>query len=831
MSVQSTTTSPPSPPVGANPVGATSGATSGATMGGATVGGAPVGGAPSGAPVGGAFGVAAPKGAANFPPPPVLRRSSSLAAPSTGGSGLGGEESKSNKNNKNNNNTSSSNFAAAAPAVRICIDEDIEAVAKKAEKASMQDAMASKNVGSGRGSSGTSSSSSSSSGTFSSSSAAAAFAANDFATGVGTGMRVRNAALQAVYPGPTGPKLAVMRDLDEGTPEMLPFDFLLLALTGISALWGGLKEKLFPAKAFLEHLPLLAAVPVVVLQAVADQLSATPGRFDTFEVTDVHGNTHYLSSRVFEAAATTGMIRSEHLGKGVITVDQLPAEYIIGGAMCCMTHGPNVLFFSAADRNGVGGKTDAEKERWMPLLAAAGLNAAQQKIFFKNPSAFWANGAPSMRRSGPAWETLAREFKNKVESKLVDAGDADFSVPRAVDAFLNWKQHTTMPCVGDSMSEGGRVHSSKIREMMAAYDASETQILCALASAMMDQEIPTHRVADCVLLPGGRPDKDTGLPRYTIVFGNECPDVARMQHVLAMRKYTAARLLGAIDDDSAAGGGASSKRSSTSSSSSDGGGAAKRVRFATPIQTLVNAVLESRGALIVQDFDLALFLVSIDGWKRFASKAELLAFIGREFGFTAEQVTAYMAKVQVFLEANPQLVILTANSERNVRQILEWFDCRVPFIFSVYDWRAEVAAKIQGLQLTPDEFSLLHRVLCKGKDFDKEYAAHGSPPGAFANFVGETTDLATSLANVDSKCTKAKWIQANITCPFIFVDDSPSECDSVAAIGGSNGKVLNIKRPDKVAPGAPRDISQYGQFHNHPILRETPTTNPTTLVL
>ena len=342
---------------------------------------------------------------------------------------------------------------------------------------------------------------------------------------------------------------------------------------------------------------------------------------------------------------------------------------------------------------------------------------------------------------------------------------------------------------------------------------------------MMDQEIPTHRVANCMLLPG-RPDRKTGLPRYTIVFGNECPDVERMHHVLAMRKYTAARLLGAIEDDSASGGGASSKRSS---SSSDGGGAAKRVRFATPIQTLVKAVIESCGVLIVQDFDLALFLVSIDGWKRFASKAELLAFIGREFGFTAEQVTAYMAKVQVFLEANPQLMILTANSERNVRQILEWFDCRVPFIFSVYDWRAEVATKTHGLQLTPDEFSLLHRVLCKGND-----SLHSD---AFNELVlrcnpdADEMALAAVLAETAKKCTKAAWIEANITCPFIFIDDSPSECDSVAAIGGSNGKVLKIKRPAKVAPGTPRNIAEHGQFHNHPILRETPSTNPATLLL
>lgn len=735
---------------------------------------------------------------------PSLGRTLSVApsvvpsvAPSVGGAL--GDETKS-------DSSASIGASAGAPGAAA-----IEEMAKKAEEASLQDVVNSKvthkvtgktaNISGGN------------------------FANNaHYDTGVGTPMSVRNGALEAVYT--TGPKLAVMRDLDEGLPEMLPFGFLFFALTGISALWGGLKEKLFPTKAFLEHLPLLAAVSVVVLQAVADQLSATPGRFDTFEVTDVRGKTHYLSSRVFEAAATTGMIRSDHLGKGVITVDQLPDEYIIGGAMCCMTHGPSVLFFSASDRNGIGGKTGAEKARWMPLLVAAGLNAAQQEIFFKNPSAFWANGAPSMRQSGPAWKTLVREFKNKVESKLVDAGDADFSVSRAVGAFLNWRKHITMPCVGDSMSEGGDVHSSKIREMMVVYNASATQILCALASAMMDQEIPTHRVANCMLLPG-RPDRKTGLPRYTIVFGNECPDVARMQHVLAMRKYTAARLLGAIEDDSASGGGASSKRSS--SSSSDGGGAAKRVRFATPIQTLVKAVIESCGVLIVQDFDLALFLVSIDGWKRFASKAELLSFIGREFGFTAEQVTAYMAKVQVFLEANPQLMILTANSERNVRQILEWFDCRVPFIFSVYDWRAEVAAKTHGLQLTSDEFSLLHRVLCKGKD-----SLHSD---AFNELVlrcnpdADEMAIAAVLAETAKKCTKAAWIEANITCPFIFIDDSPSECDSVAAIGGSNGKVLKIKRPAKVAPGTPRNIAEHGQFHNHPILRETPSTNPATLLL
>jgi len=651
--------------------------------------------------------------------------------------------------------------------------------------------------------------------------------------GTHTSAALRDSALEAVY---SGTKLGVMRELDcIGGEPMRPFDSLLSMLTDISALWGGLNEDIFPAKAFLEHLPLLAAVPVATLQVVADELSATPGRFNTFEVTDVHGNTHFLSSRVFESTAAVGMIHSDHLANGVVTVDQLPDEYFIGGAMCCMMHRTNVLFFSDADRNGVGGKTDAEKARWMPLLVAAGLNAAQQKIFFKNPSAFWASGAPTMRRSGPAWGTMHRAFTGKVQRKLVDAADGDFSVSGAVDAFLNWTDHITMPCVGDSMSEGGTVPSSKLRKMMNAHGASKQQILCALACAMLDQEIQTHLATDCVLLPG-RPDKLTGLPRYTIVIRNECADVSGMQHVLATRKYTAAHLLGLFDGN--ASGCASSKRSS---SIGNGGGAAKkqRVCFATPIQTLVKAVRESRDALIIQDFDLALFLASVDGWKRFSCKVELLAFIEREFGFDAEQVTAYMVKVHAFLESNTQLMILTANSERNVHQILEWFDCRVPFIFSIYDWRAEVAAKTHHLKLTSDEFSLLHRVLCKGKDVFNECTGHGSTPDAFGEVVlrcnpnADEMALAAMLAATDGECTKAKFVKDNIQkqCPFIFIDDSPSECSSVAAIGGSNGKVLKIKRPDKVTPGTPRNIADHGQFHNHPILRETPSTNPATLLL
>ena len=229
--------------------------------------------------------------------------------------------------------------------------------------------------------------------------------------------------------------------------------------------------------------------------------------------------------------------------------------------------------------------------------------------------------------------------------------------------------------------------------------------------------------------------------------------------------------------------------------------------------------------LCVQDFDMALFVASVDSWKHFETKEKLLAFIEHEFGFTEDQVTVYMVKVQIYLKANPHLMILTANSGRNVRQILQWFECIVPFILSIYDWRAEYAFETYHLKVTPDQFSALHRVLCKGKSLQKECADHDMPVERFAELEASVTT--NILAAVYAHCTKANWIEANIHCPYIFVDDSRSECRSVAAIGG---KVLRIDRPDRVEHGAPRDICQYGQFNNHPVLSKAPATDPSTLL-
>ena len=354
---------------------------------------------------------------------------------------------------------------------------------------------------------------------------------------------VRTACLEAVAPK----KASIMKNLDEKTALHVsgvllpqPAFFLYDTVKSVASLWGGQKESLFPAKAFLEHLPEFGQVSVGALQQVANTLSAPPGRFDTFEITDVEGHTHLISSRVLEFVAASGRVSSSHLGQGVIQPEQLPDKFIIGGAGASAFNGENVLFFSAADRPGVGGRKAEDKLKWKPLLDAADLSEDQRKTFYKNPSAFWAQGAKNMKRESIAFATLEKMMQKKVEDKL---GNDPAFVSRATNAFLNWNQHVEIPCVGDSFSEGGNITSEQLNEMAARLSVDRTSLLCELARAMLDQETITSRVSKCVLLPAGT-DRTSGLPRFTVLIEQECDDVARLRHLLAARKYYVAEHFG-----------------------------------------------------------------------------------------------------------------------------------------------------------------------------------------------------------------------------------------------------------------------------------------------
>lgn len=164
-----------------------------------------------------------------------------------------------------------------------------------------------------------------------------------------------------------------------------------------------------------------------------------------------------------------------------------------------------------------------------------------------------------------------------------------------------------------------------------------------------------------------------------------------------------------------------------------------------------------------------------------------------------------------------RITILTANSEQNVKDILEHFDLAEyePKIVSIFDKKAEALGRPD---VTSNLFAAVveynKKVMGGKRNKTIEYVAEKFNNSAKASPVSVQDIRRTNriwgsrILRIEQTVTKAAYIKAE-RVPFIFLDDSGSEIRSVQSLidQGVPGIVVSIPRPGLKSP-----FEQCGMF-------------------
>jgi hypothetical protein len=169
-----------------------------------------------------------------------------------------------------------------------------------------------------------------------------------------------------------------------------------------------------------------------------------------------------------------------------------------------------------------------------------------------------------------------------------------------------------------------------------------------------------------------------------------------------------------------------------------------------------------------------------------------------------QKVSEYFTtKLGPFLNAfRIRIIILTANSARNVRDILGHFGIGLKLrIVSIFDEKGRRAG------ISPNLFGA---VVKKIKNAEKPAHKKKSIESIASKFRVSVEEILAAEENIsidrakelDKEITKASFIKEHAR-PFIFLDDSSSEIRSVKALiddEGMAGQTLHIPRPGRNVP-------------------------------
>ena len=162
----------------------------------------------------------------------------------------------------------------------------------------------------------------------------------------------------------------------------------------------------------------------------------------------------------------------------------------------------------------------------------------------------------------------------------------------------------------------------------------------------------------------------------------------------------------------------------------------------------------------------------------------------------------FQTKLAPFLsEFQSHIIILTANSAHNVRDILNHFGVQIELrIVSTFDAKGVQAG------ISPNLFGAVVKTI---KNEKKEPSKQKTIEQIAKQFrVSKQSILSTErllarrILELEEDVTKAAYIRSQAR-PFIFLDDSGSEIRSVQALidnEGMRGRTLNIPRPGRNVP-------------------------------
>jgi hypothetical protein len=217
--------------------------------------------------------------------------------------------------------------------------------------------------------------------------------------------------------------------------------------------------------------------------------------------------------------------------------------------------------------------------------------------------------------------------------------------------------------------------------------------------------------------------------------------------------------------------------------------------------------------LIYLDFDLCASPFSFDAEDDASEEGAIGRTIAKTYNHANnlngqkedyQKVSEYFTtKLGPFLNAfRLRIIILTANSARNVRDILDHFGIGLNLpIVSIFDEKGRRAG------ISPNLFGA---VVKKIKNAEKPAHKQKTIEKIASKFRVSVQDILAAEENIsvvraktlDKEITKASFIKEQAV-PFVFLDDSSSEIRSVQALidnEGMVGRTLLIPRPGRNVP-------------------------------